>query len=219
MALRVVGAGLPRTGTLSLKTALEMLLGEPCYHMAELFEHPEHLSFWQDAGNADSAGWREFLAGYAAAVDFPASLFWRELMEAFPDAPVLLSRRDTPESWYRSMDKTILPNVRELQQRTTELPPQMAAFAEMMRGHMADFAAIADDPEAGAALYERHLAEVRTAVPADRLVVWQPGDGWAPLADMLGVPVPDEPFPHVNDSGSFQENFGQRSRDFLTENG
>lgn len=218
MALRVVGAGLPRTGTLSLKVALEDLLDEPCYHMAELFDHPGHLAFWRTASDADRGAWREFFAGYGATVDFPAGLFWRELMTAFPDAPVLLSIRDSPESWYRSMDKTILANVRELKHLPgTQLPPQLAEFAQMAQRHMADFAAIADDPVAGAALYQRHIGEVRATVPAERLVVWQPGDDWKPLADMLGVPVPDEPFPHVNDTASFQDNFQDRSRQFFLQ--
>ena len=213
MPLRVVGAGLPRTGTLSLKTALERLLGAPCYHMTELFGHPEHLTVWQAAGDG-AVDWHGFFAEYAASVDYPAGMFWRELSEAFPDAAVLLSRRASGQEWWRSMDKTIFPNMRELRE-LDEIPPHIAGFAEMMRRNSVDMMRFADDPEAGAAFHDQHVAEVRAAVPAERLVVWQPGDGWAPLADMLGLPVPDEPFPHENDAASFQQNFADRSKAFF----
>src|SRR5207244_1907794 len=106
MSLRVVGAGLGRTATYSLKIALERLLGAPCYHMVEVFEHPEHVATWHDAALGRMPDWQEFLAGYAAAVDWPASAFWREMSEAFRDAIILLSTRD-PVSWWESAHATI----------------------------------------------------------------------------------------------------------------
>lgn len=202
MALRVVGAGLPRTGTTSLHTALPRLTGGPCYHMVELGEHPEHLEFWARASDVTADDWREFFADYAAAVDFPAAMYWRELTAAFPDAAVLLSRRDSPHAWWLSMNRTILPNVRKARDGEMEAPP--GPFASMMGRSVSGFAEVADDEQAAISYYERHLAEVRAAVPADRLVEWQPGDGWWPLADMLGVAVPDEPFPHANSADDFE---------------
>src|SRR5579859_522535 len=106
MDLEVVGAGLGRTGTHSLKLALERLLGAPCYHMVEVFAHPEHVPAWHSAALDKMPAWNEVLAGYAAAVDWPASAFWAELSEAFPDALVVLSVRD-PEDWWRSAHETI----------------------------------------------------------------------------------------------------------------
>ncbi|MQA02504.1 MAG: sulfotransferase family protein [Streptosporangiales bacterium] len=203
MALRVIGAGLPRTGTTSLQAALPRLAGGPCYHMVELGEHPEHLDFWARAGdgvNGDEL--RAFFADYAAAVDFPASMYWRELAEAFPDAPVLLSKRDSPQAWWRSMDNTILPNVRKALAGELEVS-EAAPFARMMRRGFTVFARIANDEQAAVDYYEEHLAEVRAVIAEDRLVEWQPGDGWQPLADMLGVPVPDEEFPHANSADDF----------------
>src|SRR5262245_3217336 len=101
MSLRVVGAGLGRTGTMSLKIALERLLGAPCYHMIEVFQHPEHVAFWHEAALGRMPDWDQLFAGYAAAVDWPSAAFWPELMEAYPDALVVLSVRDT-QSWWQS---------------------------------------------------------------------------------------------------------------------
>ena len=112
MTLRVVGAGLGRTGTLSLKIALERLLGSPCYHMLEIFTHPEHIPAWHAAARGAMPDWHELLGGYAAAVDWPAAAYWPELSEAFPDAVVLLSVRDA-QSWWQSADQTIFPALRK----------------------------------------------------------------------------------------------------------
>jgi len=217
MTPRVVGAGLPRTGTLSLKVALERLLGAPCYHMTELFEHPEHLPTWQRATAGGDVDWPAFLSGYAATVDWPAAMFWRRLADAFTDAVVLLSHRDSGAAWQRSMDDTIFADVRRLREMD-EVPPRLAEFGAMVRGNV-DVLALADDPEAAVAFHDRHLAEVRNAVPADRLVVWRPGDGWEPIAASLGVPVPDEPFPHVNDTASYQREIAEHGHPFLGEDG
>jgi hypothetical protein len=111
MALRVVGAGLGRTGTNSLKLALEELLGSPCYHMFELAAHQERLPDWERAIGGGEADWDELLSGYEATVDWPGAAFWRELHAANPDAPVLLSVRESPEAWWDSMERTIIPIV------------------------------------------------------------------------------------------------------------
>src|SRR5512139_2619631 len=106
MGLRIVGAGLGRTGTLSLKLALEKLLGAPCYHMLEVFAHPEHIAVWHTAAQGRPTDWPALFRGYAATVDWPGASFYRELMDAYPDAIVLLSTRD-PDSWWRSASATI----------------------------------------------------------------------------------------------------------------
>lgn len=192
--LRVVGAGVGRTGTLSLKLALERLLGAPCYHMAEVFGKPEHVSLWLAATRGRPPDWHALLRGYAAAVDWPASAFWPELAEAFPDALVLLSVRDA-DSWWRSANGTIFP--------ATEHAPS-DQWREMIDGLFASrFTSAIRDREASVAAFERHNADVRARVPARRLLEWRPGDGWAPICRRLGLPIPGEPFPHVNTTAEF----------------
>ena len=205
MTLQVVGAGLGRTGTHSLKIALEQLLGTPCYHMIETFGRPDDIPVWHRAINGDMPDWTEFLSGYAAAVDWPACAFWRELWAANPDAVVLLSSRDT-EDWWTSANHTIF----QIAQR--ELPPgedvgraQMAMAMDMFaKTFTADWQ---DETEAKRA-FERHNADVRASVPADRLIDYRPGDGWEPICLKLGLPVPDEPFPHVNTTDEFRAMVG-----------
>ncbi|HEY9294009.1 MAG TPA: sulfotransferase, partial [Microlunatus sp.] len=121
MALQVIGAGYPRTGTTSLRAALGQLLGGPCYHMKELFQRREHVPIWRDAYAGQLPDWDTLLAGYAAGVDWPISHFWRELADHFPDALVLLSRRESPQQWYASMDRTVLGGPRAIKQGTSWL--------------------------------------------------------------------------------------------------
>ncbi|MFB4267887.1 sulfotransferase family protein [Nonomuraea sp. GTA35] len=144
-------------------------------------------------------------AGYAAGVDWPVSWFWRELSAAYPDALVLLSRRGSAGRWYRSMDGTVLPGARHLMGGSPAggRPPlqadgQQGALEEVMRALFGRAFGDPRDRDRVIAAYERHLAEVRAAVPAGRLLEWEPADGWEPLCAALDLPVPDEPFPHEN---------------------
>lgn len=194
MTIRVVGAGLGRTGTMSLKRALERLLGVPCYHMAEVFQHPEHVPAWHEAARGRMPDWGELLQSYAAAVDWPAASFYRELAAAFPQAWVVLSLRE-PESWWRSASTTIFPALEQAEDD---------AWRRMMEDVLATrFTRALTDKEACIAAYERHVAEVRRTVPAGRLLEWCPADGWGKLCDALGLPVPAEPFPRVNTTEEF----------------
>lgn len=197
--LRVIGAGVGRTGTLTLKLALERLLGGPCYHMLEVFSHPEHLVAWHTAARGGSPDWRALFRGYRAAVDWPAASFWRELMEIFPNAIVLLSLRDA-DSWWRSAQGTIFPAMRMA-------PPEWRAMMEDL--FAARFTNALEDRAACVAAFERHNAEVRATVPASRLLEWRASDGWAPLCAALGVPVPSEPLPHANSTEDFQARLAQ----------
>ncbi|HZO91909.1 MAG TPA: sulfotransferase [Chthonomonadaceae bacterium] len=190
MDLRVIGAGLGRTGTHSLKLALERLLGAPCYHMVEVFAHPEHVSAWHSAAEGRMPDWHTLLAGYAAAVDWPAGAFWPELSEAFPDALVVLSVRD-PQSWWESAHNTIF-------QAIPSRPPD-SDWRKMIDAMMTNrFTSALDDPQACIAAFERHNARVRETVPRERLLEWNVAEGWAPLCAALGVPIPEEPFPRTN---------------------
>jgi hypothetical protein len=198
--IRVVGAGLGRTGTASLKAALERLLGGRCYHMTEVFEHLDHVPIWHAAIRGDDVDWSKLLDGYDAIVDWPGAACWRSIAAAYPDAIVLLSTRADAATWHRSAKATILGDVPD---DVKAAQPHMAAFGDMVSDMFGSFDPNWRDRDAAMAAYERHNAAVRAEVPADRLVEWQPGDGWEPLAKAIGVDVPDEPFPHTNTTEEF----------------
>lgn len=201
MELKVVGAGLPRTGTASLQAALQHLTDGRCYHMLEVLQRPEDVSFWLAALDGGSADWDTVFGGYSSAVDWPASAFWRELSDANPDALVLLSLRDTPDAWWKSVERTVFEAFRREQAQ-----PEPSPFATMLAGTVsrAGFGADWGEADAAIAVYERHNDEVRSTIAPGRLLEWQPGDGWEPLCAALDVPVPDEPFPHHNSTADFR---------------
>jgi len=203
VALRVVGAGLARTGTTSLRLALQTLLGGACYHMQEVFSRPDHVTAWHRASLGNLPDWDELFAGFDAALDWPASGFWRELSAANPDAVVLLSVRESPEMWWQSASRTVL-HVAELD------PPagEEAWFAMYLDFLRTRFTEHWQDAGTAMAAYVRHNDAVRAEIPPDRLVEWLPGDGWPPLCAALGLPIPDEPFPHLNTSGQFRARAG-----------
>ena len=193
MTLRVVGAGLPRTGTRSLKVALEQLLGGTCYHMSEVFQRPEDVDVWRAAARGETPDWTAFPGDCVAAVDWPASIFWRELADAHPDAVVVLTTRRDATEWWESCDATILPFARG--DRPMDDENWLAMFREQLAREIGENW---DDAATAEAYYERHNAAVRAEVPASRLVELPAGAGWEPLCEALGLPVPDEPFPHTN---------------------
>ena len=205
MTLRVVGAGLGRTGTHSLKIALEQLLGAPCYHMLEVFGHPEHIPEWQNAVDGEPVDWDALMTGYAAGVDWPVAAFWRELSEAFPDAIVLLSTRSSADAWWKSASDTIFAVSRRDTPDDPMMRDQMAMILSLFGKR---FSPDWLDPAAAKTAYERHNEVVRASVPPERLLDWQPGDGWEPICTALGVPVPETPFPHANTTDDFRAMVG-----------
>ncbi|MEY2421087.1 MAG: hypothetical protein QOI95_1154 [Acidimicrobiaceae bacterium] len=197
MSLAVVGAGVGRTGTHSLKVALEQLLGGPCHHMIEILGDPSQIPAWIDAIEGGPVDWAKMLEGYRAIVDWPGGAFWRELLAANPDALVLLSVRE-PNVWYRSAANTIFPAV-------AHAPPEVAPWLNSVRRLLHDrFSDQFDDPAAMIAAYEEHNAAVRREVPPAQLLEWQPSDGWEPICERLGLPVPAEPFPVTNSTDDFR---------------
>jgi hypothetical protein len=201
MNLRVVGAGVGRTGTASLKAALEKLLGGPCYHMLEVFPRPEHPALWHAAMRGEPVDFDAMLDGFVAAVDWPACTLWKELSAANPNAVILLSTRD-PEAWWKSCEATIFLAMR----RAMEGPASdWTAMAQTM---LERFGADTSDKASSIDAFERHNAGVRASADPNRLIEWQPGDGWEPICAALGVAVPDEPFPHTNTTDEFRQMMG-----------
>lgn len=200
MALKVVGAGFGRTGTLSMKLALEMLGVGPCYHMVEVFKNPHHAEIWSAAADGP-VDWESIFAGYQSTVDWPSTFFWRELANHYSDAKVILTVRST-ESWLNSMHQTIL---RVMQGEPPEGVDIAKAQHQMARKLVLErtFGGKADDDAHLASVYERHNEEVRRSIPADRLLVFEAKQGWEPLCKFLGVPVPDAPYPKVNSAEEF----------------
>jgi hypothetical protein len=204
MGLQVVGAGLGRTGTHSLQLALQQLLGGRCYHMIEVFGRPDDIPIWHAAVNGDMPDWNEFLAEYNAAVDWPACSFWRELLAENPDAMVLLSSRDT-DGWWTSVSNTIF-NIADLDMPVGDAAAAQKAMALDM--FTKTFTPNWQGETEAKRAYERHNADVRASVPADRLIDYRPGDGWEPICEKLGLPVPSDPFPHVNTTDEFRAMVG-----------
>ena len=199
MGLKVVGAGLGRTGTHSLKIALEQLLGGTCYHMVELFPRPEHVPMWHGAMLGQEPDWDAMLADFTAAVDWPAAAVWEELHAAFPESFVLLSTRSSADAWWASFSETIL----QVMLRGSVVPEMSDWFdmsVDMLNRLTPDYA----DHDAALAAYEAHNERVRSTVAPDRLIDWTPADGWGPICAGLGLPEPTEPFPHVNTTDDFR---------------
>ena len=210
--LRVVGAGLGRTGTHSLKIALERLLGAPCYHMVEVFKRPADLAAWQAAATGEPPDWHKLFDGFAATVDWPSAGFWREIAEAFPDAIILLSNRDA-DGWWKSATRTIFEGFRRQDRQPTDAtadgptarPADNPAFGAMVSALLTKtFTPDFLDETAAKAAFDRHAADVRQRAPKNRLVEWRVQDGWGPLCAALGVPIPSEPFPVSNTTEEFR---------------
>lgn len=203
--LKVVGAGMPRTGTTSLRRALERLGFGPCHHMEELFMHAEQVPRWLGV----LGGGRDFervLAGYSSAVDFPAMGWYREIMAAAPDAKVILSVRE-PTGWYDSMIATVHAINQDAPMRWIgHLLPRVGGIFHLARTRLFGeiFGGRFRDRAHAIGVFERHTAEVVAHVPAERLLVFDVRQGWGPLCAFLGVPVPDEPFPRLNDTAEFR---------------
>ena len=200
MSLQIIGAGFGRTGTLSLKQALETLGYNKCYHMAEVAENPSHVELWRAAWRGEDT-WETLFAGYQAAVDWPAAAFWPRLMERYPEAKVILSVRD-PARWYKSATATIFASMQEgLRNADATRKERLLMAKEIIID--GTFGGDLNDRANAIAVYEANVARVYRDVPAERLVIFDPADGWPSLCAALGVPVPKTPFPHINTTDEF----------------
>jgi hypothetical protein len=213
MTLEVIGAGFGRTGTMSLKVALEELGFGPCYHMTEVFANPEHIESWKAAARGEPLDWDEVFRDYRATVDWPAAAFYEELMERYPDAKVILTVRDS-ERWYQSARTTIYG----IQKTATSPPFSLGALflprmkrmkrAALMAADLAwedMFDGKFEDRRHAIEVFERWNEEVKERVPPDKLLVYEVKEGWGSLCEFLEVEVPkDKPFPHLNDAETFK---------------
>lgn len=215
--LKVIGAGFGRTGTLSLKAALEELGFGPCYHMTEVFHHPEHVPLWLAATNGERIDWNDIFTGYSATVDWPSCAFYEQLMLVYPNAKLILTTRD-PEAWYESALNTIYQISRRMNQATR--PTLMERIAKrFIPGGLGigritrkliwenTFSNRFEDKDYAIQIFNQHIEEVKQRVPADKLLVYSIKEGWEPLCAFLGVGVPaGKPFPHLNERGNFAGN-------------
>jgi hypothetical protein len=217
--LSVIGAGLPRTGTSSVKAALEQLGFGPCYHMFEVFAHPDHVDRWLGVGSGADADWDRVFEGYRSTQDWPASYFWRELAEAYPEAKVVLTVRE-PRRWFESFRSLMLNGPARLASEaggeaavhpvlnvTQRMRPMLEGMGQQTFGEEWRGGEDSLTEAVAVAAYERHVAAVREGLPADRLLVFDVREGWGPLCDFLGVDPPAEPFPHLNDAESLKRMF------------
>ena len=199
MTIRVIGAGVGRTGTTSLQAALEILLGGRCYHMHEVFSRPDDVAVWHAAALGNMPDWHAFLRDWTAAIDWPASAYWEEMARAFPNALIVLSHRDA-DAWWKSASNTIFPASIQAQDN-----PWRRMVWDMFKHR---FTTELENRAVAIAAYEAHNAHVRATAPADRLLVWEASEGWTPLCAALGLPVPNVEFPHANTTAEFQERIG-----------
>ncbi|MER9224325.1 sulfotransferase family protein [Mesorhizobium sp. M0664] len=200
MALYVIGAGMGRTGTYSLKLALEHLGFGPCHHMADVHANPEQKALWRAAGQGQLPTWDAAYAGYLSAVDWPTAHFWREVSDHYLHAKVILTVRD-PEAWYDSMAQTI-----GLTMDAATNDPQ--SFGVAVVGNTV-FGGRFDNRDHAIAVYEAHNASVKSTLPPERLLTYQASEGWEPLCAFLGVQLPSEPFPRTNSTAEFRARIGR----------
>ena len=204
--MHVIGAGFGRTGTTSLKAALEQLGFDPCYHMMEVIKNPSHVPFWEAVHRDEAVDWRGFFASYGATVDWPACTYYEQLMDVYPDAKVLLSVRD-PARWYTSTYNTIYSIPRKPAVRILRLlVPPMRKFVNMVNKTVwaGTFQGRFADRDFAIGVFNAHNEAVKKQTPPDRLLVYDVKQGWEPLCTFLNVPVPDTPFPHLNDTRTFR---------------
>jgi len=223
--MKVIGAGMPRTGTLTQKMALEMLGLGPCYHMVDVLADLDEATLWEQALDGEP-DWPRIFEGFNSTVDWPGGYFFGELADFYPEAKVVLSVRE-PAAWERSMRQTVWSVrhgeslIRLLSSAQGCVNPQWAGFLNMIDRLLWEgkgtFAGGNDGPNEMIETMQRHNDEVQRVVPADRLLVWSVEEGWEPLCEFLEVPVPEAPFPHINDRREFLNRIIDGSLQALTE--
>jgi hypothetical protein len=210
MTLKIIGSGFGRTGTMSTKIALEQLGFGPCHHMVEVMQNPSQPAHWAALARGEEIDWAEVFDGYCAQVDNPGAVFWHELSIAFPEAKVIHTERPE-EDWWASYNHTINRFWRN--RKTLDLPPPVAAIFDEMDRLLGQGGDAGLDREAAIAAYRANNAKVRKVIPTDRLLVFNPAQGWDPLCGFLCVDVPGTGFPRSNARAEFWALFGGEPAD------
>jgi hypothetical protein len=214
MSIKIIGAGLPRTGTNTLKDSLEQLGLKHVYHMKELLVNPDKLVYWKQLDDTGDTDWDALYDGFDGTVDFPGYPWYKEHMKRYPEAKVILTVRDF-EAWYKSVDSTVFRAGPQTPGEKLKMMGKLlfsararkvvmcikwfkkVFFAERLQGKFGDKAFAKQ-------FWESHIADVKASVPKDKLLVYDVRDGWAPLCKFLGVPEPSEPLPHLNKKENFK---------------
>jgi hypothetical protein len=200
MALKVIGAGFGRTGTRSLKSALEQLGFGRCYHMEEVAKNPSHLRHWAKIMEGGKADWETLFTGYQSATDWPVAAYYKDLMTVYPEAKIILTVRD-PESWHRSIMNTLYQAGRGFFGRFMCVIPSVHQFLNAMEKGIWEsvFHNRLEDKAYAVEVFKKHIEEVKRTVPKERLLIFEARHGWEPLCSFLNVPVPsNRPYPHRN---------------------
>ncbi|HET9915377.1 MAG TPA: sulfotransferase [Anaerolineales bacterium] len=200
MALKVIGAGFGRTGTRSLKSALEQLGFGRCYHMEEVVKNPTHLKHWAEIMEGGRADWETLFRGYQSATDWPVAAYYKDLMAVYPESKIILTVRD-PESWHRSVMNTLYQAGRGFFGRFTRILPSAHRFLNAMEKGIWEgiFHNKLEDKAHAVAVFQKHIEEVKRIVPKERLLIFEAKHGWEPLCSFLNVSVPaNKPYPHRN---------------------
>jgi hypothetical protein len=206
MTLKVIGTGLGRTGTMSLKAALDQLGFGPCYHMSELMQRPQQVKDWARAAAGEPIDWNALYAGFVSTVDWPSAHFWRELTRQFPEAKIIHTERE-PEVWWKSFSQTIAEALE------APAPPGMEAWGAMVKTVITTQTFNNDLSKANVLkVYAAHNDEVKRTIPPSRRLDYDVdrGAGWEPLCRFLNVPVPAQPFPKTNNTAEFRARFTAR---------
>lgn len=205
MALKVIGAGFGRTGTTSLKAALEQLGFGKCHHMQEVATSRSQAEFWQALADGVPMDWDEVFAGYQASCDWPSCSYWEQLHRHYPEAKIILSLRDE-ERWYQSVADTIYPLSFLFPSWLLRLVPLLNRFNRVVVSTVWDgvFQGRFKDREHSLKIYRDHIAYVKATAPSDQLLVFEAKDGWEPLCRFLDVPIPENDYPHLNDSAQIR---------------
>jgi hypothetical protein len=203
--LRVIGAGFGRTGTMSLRVALDELGFGPTFHGQDIHFRPSRTYPWAKVANGQPGDWDEIFRGFHSALDYPVCCVWRDLAEHYPDAKIVLTVRD-PESWWESTRTTIYPARNVLPAYLRKYVPFIRTYVDWQDKLVWDglFDGRFLDREHAIKVFEQHTAEVRATADPDRLLVYNVAEGWEPLCEFLGVPAPDHPFPRLNSTAELQ---------------
>lgn len=206
MPLSVIGAGFGRTGTMSIKMALEQLGLGPCHHMEEVFANPAQLPHWLAAADGQKVDWDEVFIGYNSTIDWPSAHYWRDLANVYPDSKILLSVRSTNRWWesFSGTIKTILQNKDSIPDEHSRSVINMAHKIIVEQ----TFGGALNDKSVVLSEYQKRIDDVKQAIPADRLLIFDVTEGWAPLCEFLNLPIPDGDFPRSNSRDEFWEVFG-----------